>query len=814
MQWQRKLALALLAVLVAFGLAATQALAEPSSGEKTPRYTVLIVDASDVEAFYFGGTSDAYREEYVADSSFEEVKAVAKKFLDGAASTLANNSIAIVSFGDTGIVESDFTNDFQALSSAIDGIEPPSEDVDEGGHNMTAGLEAANQLLDKVDDPNAIKSVILCTSGSTNDGDYDYDGHYDTSAVGSNWENMGTKIKIYAYANCAYDVAEDIKAGDATIYVLGIHKPIEDRMPEEVEDIASFFRVLCGDLASTEQAYHVVEDPEDLEFQFGQIWSDVLGASTVRIYNNSNGYADGAPQEDPDPSSGATHGGHYEDMAWGPSLFETPSTQVHMQPINDASYANYHLAMICSNLSQAAYDPTYLKQTYQLLGVDEGDYSFYSYPTETTDDPDTSLNRWNARRGDTRFAGDDELAFSLATREMVVNGEPCDLLIVNLKGTQGFYTAIKDATPRADKDFYGYEAWDWIWEFEEDVFAGLEDFHTLHPELGDRPMKILVTGHSLGGAGTNLVAAKLNNEANSDAWYAKNTDVDDVYAYTFGAIDAINADTTEKTPVVNGYENIINVYNLLDTFGENGEGAYGIPIATARGNTIYGKFGVFFTFSNDMDGIVQEDSPWPTHEIIGYIQAVKNGWPEENQAKGKNRVVIMCPVDVELYQGDELVASVQNEEITQESPDIPMAVENEDKVFLVPADEDYRVVITARDTGTMQVAIESADAEDAYGVAFASVPLEQGKRFSSELPAHFQTADMVLNVVDENGLVLEQISPDGTSGGYLTSLRSFNWVLLARVLVLPVALVVFAISWCVTRNARKAEIDANHEQLR
>ncbi len=806
--WHTTFILGLLAVLAAFGLAAPTVLAKDSPGEDANRYTVLLLDASDTETFHYSNTSTGAREEYVSDSSIDEVKAVGKKFLEGAESTLANNSIAIVSFGDGATVESGFTNDYQALLSALDGVTPPADGDDtESNNDMTAGLKAVQELFEGVDDADATRSVILCTSGIDEDGDYDYQGHYDSNTVGSNWQNIDTEIKLYAYSNCAYEVANDIKDAGATVYVLGIHKPIEDHMPKEVEDIASFFRLFCGDLASTEQSYHVVEDPEDLEFQFGQIWSDVLGASTVRIYNNSDGYAAGAPEEDPDPSSGAEHGGHFEDMAWGPSLFETPATQVHMQSMGDKDYANYHLAMICGNLSQAAYDTTYLKQTYKLLGVDEGDYSFYSYPQETTDDPDTSLNRWNARRDGTRFAGDSDLAFSLATREMVVDGEPCDLLIVNLKGTQDFYEVIKDGTAWADKDFYGYTAWDWVWDFEEDVFAGLEDYHTLHPELGDRPLKFLITGHSLGGAGANLVAAKLNREAEGDAWYAKNTDVDDIYAYTFGAIDSINGDTTDKTPVVNGYENIINVYNLLDTFGEGGSGVG--PGIKAAGRTMYGKFGVFFTYANDMDGVVKEDSPWPTHEIIGYIQAVKNGWPEEDQGRGKVRVVIACPVDVAISQGDELACAVEGEEITAESPDIPMAVEGGHKVFLLPAGTAYTADIDATDAGTMQVAVQSAEPGSDLGVAFANVALEAGKHFSGEIPANLVEGTVELFVVDANGAILEQISPDGSTGGFLTLLGSFNWVVLAQAAVLPVALIVFSVWWLATHRTRKAAIAAS-----
>ena len=754
-----------------------------SGGED--RYTVLLLDAAGKKVFHI---NDSFLwlggpKEYISDSAIDEVKESAKKFLNDAKYSISNNYIAIVTYSEDATVISDFSNNYSELKSALNGIKSlDDKDAQDGTDNLTAGLKLAEQLLTKVNNENAIKNVLLCTTGMVDKGEYNYDGKYNDGTRGSRWQNEDTQIELYAYANCSITAAEELKNNGVMIYVVGIHRPIEAALPSEGKDVAEFLRITAKDIASSEDMYYAVEKTDELDFVFGELQYDVIGTKTIRIYNDSNAYKSDAPKEYPDKDSGIEFGGYYYDMAWGPALFETPATRMHLQALVNS--ANYNLAMISGNLCATSYNHNYLKQTYNILGFDDENISLYSYPA-------SDLNRPNALRNGNKFADDNDLAFSIASKEITISGITNDLLIITLKGTQGTWEAIKDGTCVADKNFYGYLAWDWIWEFEEDVFAGLEDYHNEHPKLGERPLKILVTGHSLGGAGANLVAAKLNKEVNSNSWYAKNTDLDDIYAYTFGAIDSITKDRPGNknrvfkeyvdVPVAKGYENIINIYNYLDTFGPSGGGVYGV---TAAGNSMYGKFGLFYTFTDNMKKVINDDSEWPTHEIVGYVYEVSRGGILPDTKTNRVKVWIRCPVDVEVYKKDELICSILSNELCKSSSDIPVSIENEAKTIILPSDDSYKLIITATNSGSMEYSAQKLDNTNPLLIDYKNVSLQTGKRMMSEIYHDADIENIELFVIDKNGKKIVQIATDGTE----TKIISVIKILLIPVWILMLIL--------------------------
>ena len=744
---------------------ATPAEADSYSSYGKDRYTVLLLDTAGKEIFKIYSFGPVLRvggpAEYITDSSIDEVKASAAKFISDAKYSLNKNYIAIVTYDQEATVVSDFTDDYDKLEAVLESVTSIDEnDATDGTDNVTAGLEYCNKLLSKISDDHAIKNVLLCTTGLVDGGKHNYEGQYSEDTIGSRWQNEDTEIRLYAYANCAIEEANKLKNASTTIYVVGIFQPIESSLPSDGKDVAEFFRLTAHDLASSDETFFAVEDPENLDFIFGELQDDVTGTAKIRIYNDSDGYNADAPVEYPDKDDTVTLGGHFEDMNWGPSLFETPATRMHLQSIVSEESPNYNLAMVCGNLCITSYNSAYLTQAYRILGFKEENVYLYSYPS-------SELNRSGAKRNGESFADDKDLAFSIASREIDVGGEKCDLVVITLRGTQEKWEAVKDGTCKDDKDFYGYKAWDWIYEFEEDVFAGLEDYYQDHADLGNRKTKFLITGHSLGGAGANLVAAKLNLEVDSDNWYSKNTTLDDIYTYSFGAIDSISKDATNSNifkthvefPIVNGFDNILNIYNYLDTFGPGGDGVFGI---TAAGNTMFGKFGMFYTYIKDMRGVVNPDSMWPTHEIAGYIHAVKSGWLVSDKETGKIKVWIRCPVDIEIYDGETLLCSVVDNVVKTESRQIPVSVEDGSKAFIIPKNVNYKIYISATDIGTMEYSIQDLDSSNPELLDYQNVSLNTGKRMLSELENYKSISDIELFVVDANGCKTAKIMPDGS----------------------------------------------------
>lgn len=442
-----------------------------------------------------------------------------------------------------------------------------------------------------------------------------------------------------------------------------------------------------------------------------------------------------------------------DEVLWGPGLFETPSTELCNEPLSDKNLSNYNLAMVAGCLCRTSHDSGSLVNVYKTLGFNESDVYLYSYPDATA-----GINRKSALRDGLEFASDNDLAFSIASKAMTVDGEPGDLLVITLLGTHRVWEMFLDRMTLATKEYYGHTAYDVSFEFEEDVFAGLEDYYSQHQDLGTRKLRILVSGHSLGGSGANLIAAKLNNECNTDRWFARNTDRDDIYAYTFGAIDALKQVDGETMPISSGYENIINIYNYLDNFGPNG-----YQVLTAAGNSIYGKYGVFFTFTNDMNG-VDVNAFWPTHDINGYVHAVKEGWPKYDDfsmSQGK-RIIAACPVDIAVRQGGDVVCSFENDVITMSSPDISAVAAGDQKILILPKDGDYTVDLIATGDGEMFFGVQALDADDPQWIDYQNVTLTSGKRMESEIAPSIATDQVELFVVNDSGERVAQIKRDGS----------------------------------------------------
>lgn len=227
------------------------------------RYCVLVLEVAGSLTFSSGGVQI-----YEAQTAVEYVKSAAVSFLSDVGSASGNNQVAVVTYEEDATVVSGFTNDMDKLSDKVRGIS-------EGGYgrSIAAGLEAAQELLDSIEDPNATKNVILFTTGMTNQGTYNYDGHYDENTVGSSWYDTGTGVKLFAFANEAYTVAQKMKE-EATIYTLGLFQVLE-QMPEAGREVAEFFHMTARDLASAENCFYDVADPSQLEFAFSEIAGDI-----------------------------------------------------------------------------------------------------------------------------------------------------------------------------------------------------------------------------------------------------------------------------------------------------------------------------------------------------------------------------------------------------------------------------------------------------------------------------------------------------------------------------------------------------------
>ena len=193
---------------------------------------------------------------------------------------------------------------------------------------------------------------------------------------------------------------------------------------------------------------------------------------------------------------------------------------------------------------------------------------------------------WNAEAGNYG----ESAAYCIGHGNLTVDGAPTMVLVVVLRGSttlkefvgDAFKGSLKSVILNGNEDewkpeFLGEKVWHNVFDFEEQVWGypkgeiteqGIYKYLQDHPEIEkSKHLKILVTGHSLGGAVASMVAARMTTLVGRGEWLASNVSEDDIYCYTFGAINVL-ADKAKG--IEEGFENIHNVYNKWDSFGPNG----------------------------------------------------------------------------------------------------------------------------------------------------------------------------------------------------------------------------------------------------
>ena len=200
----------------------------------TARYSVLVLD-----------TSGSMR-----NTPILRTKQAAVNFCKQIMVAEGDNYVAIVSLNTLGNIICDFTNDISTLNNKINSLNA------NGSTNHEDALAVADQLLEKVSVPGAIKNIVLMSDGLPENGNKSYNGPY-TSSDYSNG---------YYYANAAYDKAHELKE-KYYIYALGFFHSLSGNN-------LTFARRFMNDLQNA--GYYEVTNPDELDFQFGKIAGNIL----------------------------------------------------------------------------------------------------------------------------------------------------------------------------------------------------------------------------------------------------------------------------------------------------------------------------------------------------------------------------------------------------------------------------------------------------------------------------------------------------------------------------------------------------------
>lgn len=426
------------------------------SKSSNKRYTVLVLDTSSTLEFKYNNSLL-----YTADSALPYVRKAAKKFVqDIWDHTSGNDYIAIVTYGynDCQVV-SRFTDDMDMLLRKIDSLEPW------GDRNVHGALTVAEELIDSVSDRNAVKNIVLFTTGMTNSGTYSYTGKYSAATVGGRWAVSGSGIPLYAYANVACEVAESLKE-KCTVYSIGLFHTLKD-MPQQGQDIVSFFKMCACDWASSKEHFYDVKDPSDLEFVFGQVADDIMGhKGTFSYLGTGRDYT-------------ATY--YYDDNYF-----------------SESSYMyNQHLATmsLCLDLSAwgSAEEADYarkMKYAENLLS----EIGFVGFAHNYTD---------FSGKGISGKPTMDSVGVVAANKQLSFDGRDYTLIAVAVRGGGYEREWASNFTIGGSGDHQGFS------QARDIVIAFLEDYVREQGIRGD--LKIWITGYSRAAATANMVAAALDD---------------------------------------------------------------------------------------------------------------------------------------------------------------------------------------------------------------------------------------------------------------------------------------------------------------
>ena len=323
--------------------------------------------------------------------------------------------------------------------------------------------------------------------------------------------------------------------------------------------------------------------------------------------------------------------------AWCPALFESPAT-----------HYNNKLALVAAEMSDAAEDTTGdgIKGLYSSYSIHDCELSNYTSGSKFFD---LELS----------FGGG---AFAIGQDTLNIGGVDTTILIITARGTTTWGETFGDlwkgwyGDPDKVHQFLNRTVWDNVYDFEELLWEGINNYIDKYPAVQtEGNLKILITGHSLGGAAADMIGARFTSGIAGNEWWSGKVTQDDIYVYTFGAIKVL---TTEEN-ASNGYENIHNIYNYYDSYGPNGNQK------NTNASSLNAKFGhteVFSFINRDESGPNVWDS-CNNHIMQTYKDALKA------HGEGSDSITLACeglqpnesPVDTAPSQEESENLSASND---------------------------------------------------------------------------------------------------------------------------------------------------------
>lgn len=197
----------------------------------------------------------------MSGTPMNEMKKSAVKFCEDLLTDEYNNRVGVVCF-DNGINTYDLTNDITGLTSYINGLSTG------GSTNMEEALANAENMLDNSGNPEHIKNIVIMADGLPNRGK--------KSTSGSSGIQSGSGFNTSSeYADAVVDTAQLIMQ-KYNMYSLGFFHSLSSSDYDNCN-------LLMSKLTNMPEGYHEVQKAEDLQFEFGDIATNITDGSKIVI---------------------------------------------------------------------------------------------------------------------------------------------------------------------------------------------------------------------------------------------------------------------------------------------------------------------------------------------------------------------------------------------------------------------------------------------------------------------------------------------------------------------------------------------------
>ena len=325
------------------------------------------------------------------------------------------------------------------------------------------------------------------------------------------------------------------------------------------------------------------------------------------------------------------------------------------------------------------------------------------------------------------------------------------LVVVDVRGSVTISDWINDVMTQFDSENNRFAA------FADEIFTNVENYLS---STGVQNPIILVTGHSMGAAIANILAARLNEIM----------DPGNVYAYTFATPRTVNEAVSGNQAV--NYPNIFNILNSNDAV------TY-VPLTITLPVVNYWKrHGIDLYINMPYSESRETDIlGMPCHSMSVYLNWLNSSedlslqemlaLSEEARVRGLLPIIakIKCPVGVTIKDSNGNIIGYESQQENAVYPDMldngVMSWIEEDgaKMFFIPSIADAASIeIEAYDYGSMNFTVGSVDASTESEIkTLNNISLYPGKEFTADISEDVPVEDTQL-FITENGETVGEVT--------------------------------------------------------